>query len=200
MEEYICTFCNKIYNNKRSYAQHIIRCKLNPNKNKEIWNKGLTKETDARVRKYGESISKRTLGKKRDPLSEEHKKSISRGMVRFLDEHPDKVPYLLNHSSKMSYPEKYFIYLFDRENIPLDYHKSLGRYQLDFSNQDLKIDVEIDGEQHYVDKKIIEHDKIRNDYLINLGWIIYRIRWSSYKQLSFEDKQKIIYEIKKLFL
>ena len=121
-------------------------------------------------------------------------------MIRFLDEHPDKVPYLLNHSSKMSYPEKYFIDLFDRENIPLDYHKQLGRYQLDFSNQDLKIDVEIDGEQHYVDKKIIEHDKIRNDYLTNLGWIIYRIRWSSYKQLSFEDKQKIIYEIKKLFL
>ena len=208
MEEYKCNFCDKTYNNKISYSQHQIRCKNNPNridtsnafnnKNRSAWNKGLTKENDERIKKYSESISKNTSGKHKAPLSEKHKQAISDGMIKFLEANQDKVPYVLNHSSKISYPEQYFIDLFNKENIVLIYHQRVGRYQLDFSNKDLKVDIEIDGEQHYVDNRIIEHDKIRNEYLKNLGWKIYRIRWSTYKQLSFEDKQKIILDIKQL--
>lgn len=44
--------------------------------------------------------------KKPRTLSEETKKKISKSRKKFLDENPHMVPYLLNHSSKMSYPEK----------------------------------------------------------------------------------------------
>lgn len=36
------------------------------------------------------------------------------------------------------------------------------------------IDLEIDGKQHKYSENII-HDKIRDEYLISLGYIVYRI-------------------------
>lgn len=50
------------------------------------WNKGLTKETDERIQKYGEKISKVQKGKK---LSEEHKRKLSevRKGKEFSEEH-----------------------------------------------------------------------------------------------------------------
>ena len=206
-----CKFCSKEYENKNSLVQHEIRCKLNPNKidtsksfnngNRPAWNKGLTKETDKRVadysKKIGKSISKFQTGK---PLSDAHKKAISNGMHNFLINNPDKVPYKLNHSSKISYPEQYFINLFKKENINLKYHVTVGLYELDFCDKNKKIDIEIDGEQHYVDKRIINSDIRRTKYLENLGWKIYRIRWSYYKQLSYIEKTNIINQIKLLLL
>jgi len=47
-----------------------------------------------------------TWGKKKH--SQETKDKISKSRIKYLMEHPDKVPYLLNHSSRMSYPEKIF--------------------------------------------------------------------------------------------
>lgn len=66
--KYICPICNKEYC-KMGIATHIWRCHtnqgeiLNPNdgykKGTRIaWNKGLTKETDERIKKYGETYSK----------------------------------------------------------------------------------------------------------------------------------------------
>lgn len=129
--------------------------------------------------------------------SEETKKKISEIRRKFLKENPDKVPYLLNHYSKgMSYPEKYFEKVFRNENINLIYHFRIGTYELDFADPIRKIDIEIDGEQHYCDKKIVESDKRRNKYLEDRGWIIYRVRWSNFMQLNKEDKKGIVQQIK----
>jgi very-short-patch-repair endonuclease len=46
------------------------------------------------------------------------------------------------------------------------------------------IDVEIDGEQHYLDCRICKSDSERNEYLRNLGWTVIRIRWARYQRLS----------------
>lgn len=66
MENYVCKYCGKICKNNNSLRNHERLCKDNPNrqesylmkKNKSEdyvpWNKGLTKETDERVAKYGE--------------------------------------------------------------------------------------------------------------------------------------------------
>ena len=40
----------------------------------------------------------------------------------------------------------------------------------------IKLDLEIDGSQHYTKAAII-HDKIRDKYLKQNGWTIYRINW-----------------------
>ena len=95
---------------------------------------------------------------------------------------------MINHSSKISYPEEYFIDLFTAENINLKYHLQVSKYQLDFYNEDLKIDIEIDGEQHYIDKRIFKSDRERDKFLENLGWTVFRIRWSEYKSLDLDHK------------
>lgn len=114
---------------------------------------------------------------------------------KYLQEHPDKVPYLLNHSSKMSYPEQYFKELFEKEQIPLLYHKQIGLYQLDFYNEELMKYVEIDGETHSLEnvKKI---DARRDKYLEDLGWSGIRIKWSSYQKMNEEERHLLISSIK----
>jgi len=52
---------------------------------------------------------------------------------------------------------------------------------------------EVDGEQHYLDKRIIEHDKIRTMKLSDNGWtLIDRIRWSHYQKLSKDERKAYI--------
>ena len=207
--EYYCSFCNKKCVTFRSLRQHEIRCKLNPerinvivpnfnSKGRTAWNKGLTKETNESIKNAAERASSRMLGKKQGPLSDEHKLKISKSRKRYLSQHPEKVPYLLNHSSKISYPEQYFIDLFLKEGINLQYHLQISKYQLDFYNQEKKLDVEIDGEQHYLDSRIAKIDKERDNYMTNLGWTVKRIRWSEYKKLSIKDKKCLIEELKSI--
>lgn len=74
-EDLCCKFCHKEYENKNSLIQHEMRCVSNPNrsglnlthefgyaKGHIPWNKGLTKDTDERVQKYGAKISKTLTG------------------------------------------------------------------------------------------------------------------------------------------
>lgn len=210
--ELICQYCGKICIGKNSLINHERFCKNNPNrvesnfvkfnKNRDhVWNKGLTKETDERVRKGAENLKEAySSGKiishnKGITLSNEEKLRISKSRKLYLKEHPDKVPYLLNHSSKISYPEQYFINVFQNENIPLNYHKQFGLYELDFYNEEFKVYVEIDGEQHYLSQSI-ERDKIRNEYFKQLGWKGIRVRWAHFIKSSDEEKQNIIKKIK----
>lgn len=207
-DDLFCKFCNKEYKNKKSLSQHEIRCKNNPNRkldnvgknngmfNKKAWCNGLTKYTDERILKSSKKLSESTKGRKGKPHTAETKEKISKSRRIYLMEHPEKVPYLLNHSSKMSYPEEYFKEFFEKENIDLKYHLQVGIYQLDFYNEEHKLDVEIDGEQHYHDKRIVESDKRRNEYLSNNGWKIIRIRWAEFTKMSLLEKKDVINKIK----
>ena len=69
MEEYICKFCGKPCKNLNSLRAHERLCKKNPNRQESsfvkynaeretVWNKGLTKETDARVKQMAETMSR----------------------------------------------------------------------------------------------------------------------------------------------
>ena len=60
-----CQYCNRECKNINSLKNHELRCKENPNrkitktsgmKGKTAWNKGLTKDTDERVKKYSEKL------------------------------------------------------------------------------------------------------------------------------------------------
>lgn len=130
-------------------------------------------------------------------MSDETKMKISISRKRFLLENPDKVPYLLNHSSRESYPEKYFIEVFEKEGIVIQKKFRIHTYELDFAIIESKIDIEIDGSQHYLDEKIVESDKRRTKYLENSGWDIIRINWAEYQKLNLEGKRKFINELKK---
>jgi hypothetical protein len=92
MNEFICKYCGKECKNSNSLRNHERFCKSNPdrqespfvkyNKTKgDVWNKGLTAETDERVKKYKETYRRRfengeirIIGK---PHTEEFKKRQS---------------------------------------------------------------------------------------------------------------------------
>lgn len=80
-----------------------------------------------------------------------------------------------------SYPEKFWINVLDNNEISyIREDFSTKKYFLDFviEKDGKKIDLEIDGKQHkYEDRK--QHDKERDEYLQNLGYIVYRIEWNS---------------------
>ncbi len=221
IETFICSYCGKECKNSNSLRNHERLCKENPNRqmtgwekysetHKDIkmvaWNKGLSKETDERIRNYVNTIKQKYesgeiiphwTGKKH---TEEEKLKISKSRKKYLEEHPDKVPYKLNHYTKQSYPEQYFEELFNNDEILKKCKKEypVGLYRLDFAFPDIKFYIEIDGEQHYVDKRIVEHDKNRTEVLNDLGWKCFRIRWAEYKKMKFEEKQLVINEIKNI--
>ena len=161
---------------------------------RKSWNKGQTKETNESVARSCEAISKALKGKPGHPCSEELKKVHSENRKAYLTLHPDQVPYLLNHSSKQSYPEQYFSDCFAGfNNVTTEYR--VFRYSLDFANVDEKLYLEIDGEQHYSDKRIVAHDVDRTQKLSELGWTGIRVRWSHFQKLSQLEKEEKVKEI-----
>jgi very-short-patch-repair endonuclease len=127
--------------------------------------------------------------------TEETKKKISEIRKKYILENPDKAPYKLNHSSKESYPEKYFAELFEKENIKIEKYYQIGLYELDFCIPDKKIDIEINGSQHYYDNKIVKSDIRRTKFLEENGWDVINIKWSDYQKLDFDKKSSYIADL-----
>ncbi len=57
---------------------------------------------------------------------------------------------------------------------------------------DKKIDIEIDGNQHYLDSKIIDSDVKRTSFLESEGWDVIRINWSKYQIMTLDEKASYI--------
>ena len=75
------------------------------------------------------------------------------------------------------------------KELPIKYNYQVGLYQLDFAIPEKMVYVEIEGEQHYVDKRIVEHDKERTEKLNALGWnCLRRVRWGEFQKLSQNEK------------
>jgi len=128
-------------------------------------------------------------------LSEETKKKISESRKKYLMQNPDKVPYKLNHYSKgPSYPETYFDEIF-QSKFKYEKYLQIGYYHIDFAITTKKIAIEVDGDQHYLDEKIVESDKRKNKYLIDKGWDIIRIKWSDYQKMKRLEKEKYVHEL-----
>ena len=212
-----CQFCGKMAKNRNSLSNHERLCANNPDRHTSAiysynedrktgevttWNKGLTADTDDRVAKqrnsllaYYDSNNGYWSGK---TLPENMRKNIGNGVKQFLISNPDMVPYKRNHSSKESYPEMYFDELFQSEGIEVEKQYSVHSYHLDFCDPIKMVDIEIDGDQHYLDPKIVEHDKQRTEYLLSCGWKINRIRWSEFKCMDTHQKREVIIQIKEL--
>jgi very-short-patch-repair endonuclease len=198
-DAYQCQFCGKETTNAGANKEHENKCLNNTTPSKVIRekkseHKGANQYTKAK--KLGlpkpvisdatrKKLSEANLGRKH---KQETKDKISKIRRKYLSENPDMVPYKLNHYSKgRSYPERYWKDIFDEAGIDYVEQHQIHTYQLDFALVEEKIDIEIDGDQHYLDQRIVESDKRRDEYLENLGWKIIRVRWSEYKKLI--DKQ-----------
>lgn len=178
-----CRKCNLVFETRSKLLEHCHE--THPISSGSSWNRGLTKESDERVSRYVKTCRERNHYRsfwKGKNISETHRSKISKSMKRFCKDNPDKVPYVLHHSSKESYPERYFKETFLREGFPkFEQDKRVSGYFLDFAFLESKKFVEIDGEQHYRDVRIVEHDKARTSDLLKTEWrCICRIRWSKF--------------------
>jgi len=193
----ICKYCSKECKNLRSLRCHERLCKSNPSRAKSnlgnYIDKGheghnqymKAKELSLPIPK-GANTGKKGYWKGKH-LTEEIKRKMSKTMKKKIAEGSFIVPYKRNHSSKVSYPEKYFMEVF--KELPVKYNYQVGLYQLDFAIPEKKTYVEIDGEQHYVDKRIVKHDKERTEKLNALGWnCLRRVRWSEFQKLPQNKK------------
>src|SRR4030042_4634381 len=81
----------------------------------------------------------------------------------------------------------------DQLGVRFNRQRIIGNYIVDFYCDEIKLAIELDGRQHY-SEEAIEKDKIRDEYLKNLGLKIVRFRNSSiYKNLH--GVANIIYNI-----
>jgi very-short-patch-repair endonuclease len=92
-----------------------------------------------------------------------------------------------------SYPEQYFMKLFKKNKI-VGWKKEfkVGKWFIDFAFIDIKLALEIDGSQHLLEERK-EHDKIKDEYLKNNGWTVFRIKW--YNPINENNKEKLYPQI-----
>lgn len=157
-----CRFCDYINEDNRKLGGHMGACKLNP-KNKDI-------------------IERRRRAATGKIPSIESREKISRSRIKYLEEHPDKVPYLINHSSKESNPEKIFREALIKQGISgwvQEYRN--GIYSYDFAFLECKLDVEIDGGTHK-SEKVLKIDKRRDLWSVEQGWKVLRFNASLIKK------------------
>lgn len=120
----------------------------------------------------------------------------------------------INNNIKRSYPEEFFMKILNKNGITDRYtvieKMPFHKYTLDFVITELKLNIEIDGQQHFRTEKAILHDIKRNDFLINNGWLVYRIAWINLKNntnhevnnllsyLSEENKKSVFYDFSEI--
>lgn len=209
-----CKFCSRVCKNTKGLNYHQNRCNNNPDRKlpkpkSDAWllamhkRKGNGTNHYKKARELGIPVPHGSQKGKKGFFSgrthsEETKLKLSKLRIDFLRQNPDKVPYKLNHYSKgRSYAETYWKEVLDAHNMEYEEQYPVGIYQLDFAFLKSKIDLEIDGDQHYLDKKIIESDRRRTEYLESLGWTTIRIKWSDYKKLV-DKKSFVMYIISQI--
>jgi very-short-patch-repair endonuclease len=196
IEEYNWKEIQEFYNNNHSLRECNETFKINWC---VLWEAKKQKLLITRTNKQSQDLRK-IRGTSR-LHTDETKQKMSKIRKAYLKEHPEMVPYKLNHYSKRtSYGERYFMEVFEKETIPLKHHLQVGLYELDFYNEELKIYFEVDGDQHYLDKKILESDIRRNKWLFEQGWVGMRLRWSTYQTLSYEQKHIIVNNIRQFLI
>lgn len=202
-----CKLCNKNYKTLLSLSKHLT--------NKHKYQGGLLqyyvdfenfkipkcKYCDNKAKHYNGIIFRKTCGDKKcfikscedRKIDDKTKSKISKSMIKIHKKgnHPGWT-FINKDPNRRSYPEKWFIKnvleeyeLYSKYTIKekLPFHK----YFLDFAILDLKVDIEIDGQQHFIDEKSIEHDNKRDDFLLKNGWKVYRITW-----LELKNNPKIV--------
>lgn len=200
-DRFECPFCKKEYFSKNAWASHKGKCKLNPDHivkpKSELWlavmKQPKTEEHKAKISKGVQKAYAEGKGYKGEywrgrKHTEETKKKISEGVKKWCDSHPEELPYVKYHSSKESYPEKYFREVLENNSIKFEQEFVVSRYSLDFAFPDTKKYFEVDGKQH---EYMAEHDKIREEFLKEKGWkLICRIQWWKFKEKSPEDQKQ----------
>lgn len=201
--EYQCKYCDKICIGKNSLTQHELRCKKNPDRiivhsnfikyNNDVKEGKIIKTyknhydkavklNQEKPRLSIEARNKISKAQKNKIVSKETREKISNTQK---NNYRGKSRWYTQIQHRTSYAEQYFFNIFP--NSSKHYH--VDRYFLDIAYPSHKIYIEIDGEQHKKDLKVIEHDKERTLNLDKLGWtLIDRIYWPDFSKLNNDER------------
>lgn len=196
---YLCLECNKEYS-KAGIGSHYWRAHTDIGKNftanndvlrsKPIWNKGLTAETDDRIKNIAYKCSISQKGRIGTPHTLESRSKLSLSMKKAHEEDRAWNIGKSRWNNKKSYPEEFFSKVIENEFLDKEYicEYPFYKYSLDFAWVSKKKVIEIDGEQHerFIDYK--ERDIKKDKLLIENNWKILRIKW---KDLYNNTKSKI---------
>lgn len=194
-----CIFCNLEFKTVRSTHFHERYCKNNPNRkikpNCVSWNKGQTKETNASLKHASEVMRDKYARGELKPVEYHHtaetKKKLSEKRKKYLAEHPEAHNW--KYSSKfISKPCEYVKHFLKEQNISfVEEYKALENYNysIDIAFPDLKVGIEINGDQHYNrDGSLAEYYQIRHNRLEEAGWKIFEILHTKcYTLKTFEE-------------
>jgi|GEM_PF-7113910 len=126
--------------------------------------------------------------------SDETKAKMRKTRLKYMKNNPQSTAW---RKQSMSYPEKVFKQLIEKHQLGKKYdivnEYSIFPYFIDFAFVNIKLAIEIDGEQHYTMQSKIDRDKQKDELLISKGWKVYRI--PAFKiQNEFEDIEKSFLE------
>ena len=191
--KYQCPHCDKEYS-KMGICSHIWRTHLNPEfepykiakENGYVaisWNKGLTKETDERVKQNSDALKKSIRENGHNWKGKHHnsdtKKKISEKMKIAHEEGRAWNIGKSRWNNEPSYPETFFMRVIENEFDDKEYETEYPCeiYAIDFAWPHKKKAIEIDGQQHQRYKDYQERDKRKNEALERNDWNVLRIKW-----------------------
>ena len=150
-----------------------------------VWNKGLTSETDERVKsltnklkegyKTGRIIpsfrNRKHTDDTKEKISISMKKAHAEGRAHNIGE--------CRWNNKPSWPEQWFMTVIENEFTDKKYQREFPfhRFSLDFAWVEKKKCIEIDGEQHEVDVEQKRRDLQKDNLLHEDGWKLLRMPW-----------------------
>ncbi len=205
-EGWECKKCGKILKSAQSANAHQRVHAGNAGfrrKDGSGWNKGLTSETDERVKRAGETLSRRIREGKvvqnRHTWSEQSRKRLSDSMKIAHAEGRAHNIGECRHKCEPSWPETFFSKVIENEFEDKDYVTELTItrppegdwshrvFAFDFAWVHKKKAIEIDGEQHSK-SEYKKRDAIKDSTAKDQGWTVLRIKWKD----MFSDTKKWI--------
>ena len=189
-----CERCNLVFETRAKLQEH--NHVEHPIPKGSSWNKGLTKETDERVKAgaaaYRAGIKagkfapwckgKKLPAKTTQKISQSMKKAHAEGRAHNIGES--------RWNNEPSYPEKWFMKVIANEFDDKNYVREFPfhRFSLDFAWVDKKKCIEIDGEQHQRFEEYKERDTRKTEQLHQEGWKLLRLVWKE----VYADPQRFI--------
>jgi very-short-patch-repair endonuclease len=178
----ICKFCNKEFNNKRSYGIHLVRCQSNPDRIAPANHYIKAKRDGERIVLSNETIEKIRRASTGRKHSKATKEKLSKARSKYLKDNPDKHPWK-THDKFISKPcedlkkiiKEKVNYNFIEEFKPLKDRN----FSADIAFPELRKIIEVNGNQHYnKDGSLSEYYQNRHNLINNNNWEILELHYT----------------------
>lgn len=127
-------------------------------------------------------------------MSDETKEKIREKRIAWMKANPEKTAWRTRNNP--SYPEKLFMQICKENSLYNSYdivrEYTVGLFYIDFAFVNVKVAVEIDGSQHWLDSDRIERDIRKEKCLNDNGWRLFRIPEFKLKQSYQEISDDVI--------